>query len=78
MSILKEQILQKIIKVEEKKDFFNRAIKAQICPKCGEPLYKHRNEFYDKANVVYYEVELKCTLCRFTHVLYQASHQNNW
>lgn len=41
----KSQILQKIEKVENDNEFFDRAIKAQVCPRCGESIERLVGDF---------------------------------
>ena len=60
-----EQIMQKIRKVEHDKNFFYRALRALVCPECGELLQREVDEFYD--DIPGTEVEYKCTSCEFTY-----------
>lgn len=64
------EIMQEIIKVETYKDFFRRAIEAEICPKCGAEL-----THYKESGLVRYDSNYKtvynCTECSFTHLQYK-------
>lgn len=62
---IKKQILEKVIKLEEAKKLFERAIKSEICPECAAPLQRCRGVF--DGECANFDLRYECIGCAFVY-----------
>ena len=56
-----EKIMEKVVQKERKAGYFERCLKARICPACGEELKRSRVSGY-----IYPDELFECQSCKFT------------